>query len=115
MTEANRQAIKAAAALREKSGPLATSPVKVAPDILKKYEGVYAITPDFALTVTLEGDKLMVQATGQQKLQLSPETETKFSVTGVDAQLTFAGDKNGKAELVILHQNGANQVATRQQ
>lgn len=92
----------------------ASSIVKTAPKGLKKYEGVYAITPQFALTVTLERGNLIVQATDQQKLQLSPESETKFSVKGVDAQITFAGEKNGKAEMLILHQNGANQVATRQ-
>jgi len=102
-------------AMEEKSEPSTAAPiVQLAPEALKKYEGVYAITPQFALTVTLEGDKLMVQATGQQKLQLDPESETKFSCRAVDAQVTFAGDKNGKAELLILHQNGANQVATRQ-
>ncbi len=105
MTEANRDAIKAAAA---------SPAVQVAPEALKKYEGVYAITPQFALTITLEGDKLNVQATGQQKLQLAPESETKFSVQGVDAQLTFVPGKEGNFEMLILHQNGANQVATRQ-
>ncbi|HVT28186.1 MAG TPA: serine hydrolase [Lacipirellulaceae bacterium] len=89
--------------------------VKVAPEVLKKYEGVYAITPQFALTVTLEGNKLMVQATGQQKFQIYPESRTKFFYKVVDAQLTFVPGKNGKAEMVILHQNGANQVATRRQ
>jgi len=29
-------------------------------DVLKSYEGVYAITPQFALTVTLDGDTLTV-------------------------------------------------------
>jgi len=93
--------------------PVALPIVQVAPEVLKKYEGVYAITPDFALTVTLEEDKLMVQATGQQKLPVYPESETKFFYKVVDAQLTFAGEKNDKAAMVILHQNGANQVATR--
>jgi hypothetical protein len=32
----------------------------------------------------------------------------------LDAQITFAGEKNGKAEMLILHQDGANQVAMRQ-
>jgi hypothetical protein len=115
MTEANRQAIKAAAAAREKIEPRAASPVvKVTPEVLAKYEGVYAITPQFALTVTREGTKLMVQATGQQKFEVYPESETKFFYKVVDAQLTFVGDKNGQAEMLILHQNGANQVATRQ-
>ena len=105
MTSANCSAITAAAQARA---------VQIAPEVLQSYEGVYAISPQFALTVTLEGDKLMVQATGQQKLQVYPESATKFAYKVVDAQLTFAGDKQGKAELLILHQNGANQVATRQ-
>lgn len=102
-------------ALGEKVEPSTPTPiVQVAPEVLEKYEGVYAITPQFALTVTLEGDKLMVQATGQQKFQVYPESEKKFFYKVVDAQLTFVGDKKGRAELLILHQNGVNQVATRQ-
>jgi CubicO group peptidase (beta-lactamase class C family) len=112
MTEANRQAIKASAGQSEPA--IAAPVIEVAPEVLKKYEGVYAINPQFAITVTLEGNQLVVQATGQQKLHVHPESQTKFSVNGVDAQLTFAGDKNGKAELLILHQNGINQVANRQ-
>jgi CubicO group peptidase (beta-lactamase class C family) len=102
-------------AFGERIEPSTTSPItaQVAPEVLKRYVGVYAITPQFALTVTLEGDKLMVQATGQQKFQVYPESETKFFYKVVDAQLRFVGDKNGKAELLILHQNGTNQVATR--
>lgn len=113
MTEANRRAIKAAAREDEPSAD-ASSVAKVPPEVLKKYEGVYAITPQFALTITCEGDQLSVQATGQQKLELIAESETKFACKLVDAQLTFAGEKDGKAEMVILHQNGANQVAMRQ-
>lgn len=87
--------------------------VEVAPEVLKAYEGVYAITPQFALTVTLEKGKLMVQATGQQKFQVYPESEKKFFYKVVNAQLTFVTDKNGKAEKLILHQNGVDQVAKR--
>ena len=88
--------------------------VKVAPEVLKSYEGVYAISPQFALTVTLEKRKLMVQATGQQKFQVYPESEKKFFYKVVNAQLTFVTNENGKAEKLILHQNGADQVAKRQ-
>ena len=88
--------------------------VKVAPEVLKSYQGVYAITPQFALTVTLEKGKLMVQATGQQKFQVYPESEKKFFYKVVNAQLTFVTGKSGKAERLILHQNGIDQVAARQ-
>ncbi len=111
MTEANRQAIKAAA---EKTEPPTASPlVRVAPEVLEKYEGVYEITPQFAMTVTLEDGKLIVQATGQGKLFLDGESATKFSCRGVDAQITFVKDDSGKFSRLILHQNGANQVAMR--
>jgi CubicO group peptidase (beta-lactamase class C family) len=81
---------------------------------LESYEGVYAITPDFAMTVTLEDGQLMVQATGQQKLEVYAETQTKFFLKVVDAQLTFVPGNDGKAKQLILHQNGLDQVAKRQ-
>jgi D-alanyl-D-alanine-carboxypeptidase/D-alanyl-D-alanine-endopeptidase len=102
-------------ALGEKVEPPKPAPVvQVAPELLQKYVGDYAITPQFVLAVTLEDGKLMVQATGQPKFRVYSESETKFSLKVVDAQITFAGDKNGKAEMLILHQDGANQVAMRQ-
>lgn len=88
--------------------------VQVAPEVLESYEGDYAITPQFVLTITHEGDKLMVQATGQQKLQLDPESEAKFVCKAVDAYLFFVADKSGKTKYLVLHQNGANRRATRQ-
>jgi CubicO group peptidase (beta-lactamase class C family) len=81
---------------------------------LESYEGVYAITPQFAMTVTVEDGQLIVQATGQQKFEVYAETPTKFFLKAVDAQLTFVKGENGKAERLILHQNGLDQVAKRQ-
>ena len=48
----------------------------------------------------------MVQATGQAKLELFPESPTKFFLKGVDAQVTFVKDGLGKATRLILHQGG---------
>ena len=80
--------------------------VKVAPEVLKSYEGTYALSLFFAITVTVEDGKLMAQATGQQKCQIFPESETEFFYKVVDAQITFVKDKNGKVEKLILHQGG---------
>ena len=80
---------------------------------LNSYEGTYALSPVFALTVTVEEGKLMVQATGQQKLEVFAESPTKFFYKVVDAELTFEPAKDGKAESVTLHQNGLNQKAKR--
>jgi serine-type D-Ala-D-Ala carboxypeptidase/endopeptidase len=94
--------------------PKQREPVEVALDTLKSYEGTYAITPQFALTVTVEDGKLMVQATGQSKLQVYAESPTEFFYKVVDAQLTFEPGPDGKAKSVTLHQNGADMKAQRQ-
>ncbi|MCI0333138.1 MAG: serine hydrolase [Planctomycetes bacterium] len=93
--------------------PKKRTEMKVDPKVLEAYAGVFAITPQFALTVTVEDGKLMVQATGQSKLALFPESKTKFFLRAVDAQITFVPDKNGKVNELILHQNGIDQTAKR--
>lgn len=80
--------------------------VKVDPSIFATYVGDYEIAPNFILTVTKEGDKLMGQATGQGKLELEPVSETQFVVPRVNANVTFEKDSEGKVTGLILDQNG---------
>jgi hypothetical protein len=87
--------------------------VEVAPEVLEKFVGVFAISPQFALTITLEGDQLMVQSTGQQRFPLLPKSETHFYSKDIDAQLHFVADHNGNFNYVVLYQNGEIQTATR--
>ena len=61
------------------------------------------------MTITLEGDRLMAQLTGQGKLPIFPQSETLFFLKVVDAQLEFAADGSS----VVLHQNGRDQKANR--
>lgn len=76
------------------------------PDLLNAYVGAYQLAPSFMLEVTREGDRLFVQATGQSKLQVFPESESDFFYKVVDAQLTFVRDAAGKVTGLVLHQNG---------
>ena len=80
--------------------------VKVAPEVLKQYEGVYALSLFFGITVTVENGKLMAQATGQDKVQIYPESESKFFYKVVDAQIEFTKGKDGQVDKLVLHQNG---------
>ena len=67
------------AALGAKPGPIELRTTKdVRPEVLKSYEGTYALSLLFAITITVEDGKLMAQATGQEKCQIFPESETKF-------------------------------------
>jgi CubicO group peptidase (beta-lactamase class C family) len=80
--------------------------IKLAPDVLKQFEGTYALSLLFAITITTEDGKLMAQATGQEKAQIFPESETKFFYKIVDAQIDFEKGKDGNVEKLVLHQNG---------
>jgi hypothetical protein len=87
--------------------------VAIDPKLLVGYAGKYQLKLDFVMTVTNEGGHLFVQATGQQKLELFPESNRDFFIKTVDAQITFETDASGRAGSLVLHQNGANQVARR--
>jgi hypothetical protein len=85
----------------------------VDPKIYDAYVGQYRFTPLFVIAVTRDGDRLMVQATGQPQLEVFPESETKFFLTVVDAQITFERNPAGEVTHLILHQNGVDQKAKR--
>jgi CubicO group peptidase (beta-lactamase class C family) len=80
---------------------------------LTSYVGTYQLAPKVKMTMTLDGDRMMTQLSGQQKLQVFPEADGKFFLKVVDAQLEFVKDPNGKVTDVILHQNGRDQKAPR--
>ncbi len=86
--------------------PAVRKTVNVDPKTLASYEGTYALSLFFAITITLEDGRLMAQATGQDKFQVFPESETKFFYKVVDAQITFEKGNDGKFDKLILHQNG---------
>ncbi|MEW6213019.1 MAG: serine hydrolase [Acidobacteriota bacterium] len=84
--------------------------IKVDPKVLDEYAGEYQLAPGFTITVTREGDKLMGQATGQPKFELFAESQAKFFLKVVDAQVTFVRDAGGKVTHLILHQGGDNEA-----
>ena len=80
--------------------------VAVAVEILETYVGDYELSPEFSVVVTLEDEALFVQATGQSKLRVFAESETKFFLRVVEAQISFALDDSGAVTGMILHQGG---------
>jgi hypothetical protein len=87
--------------------------ITVSPSILAQYPGTYELQPGFDLVVTLEGSILMTQATGQNKVQVFPETETKFFLKVTDAQIEFFKDAKGAVTHLVLHQGPAEIKALR--
>jgi CubicO group peptidase (beta-lactamase class C family) len=89
--------------------------IELPTDILSQCVGTYELRPGFDLVITLEGDQLMSQATGQGKLPVFPETESKFFLKVVDAQLEFFKDESGKVSYLVLHQGPAEIKALRKE
>jgi hypothetical protein len=73
---------------------------------LETYVGTYELKPGFDLAITLEGDQLMSQATGQGRAPVFPEAEAKFFLKVVDAQIEFFKDAKGAVTHLVLYQGG---------
>ena len=80
--------------------------ITLAPNVLSRYLGTYQLAPTFAITVTLEGDQLITQATGQSKVPIFPESETMFFSKVVDAEIEFLRNDKGEVTAMVLHQGG---------
>jgi len=85
---------------------------KVDPKILDSYVGAYQLSRA-AFTITRHGDQLSVQLTGQPAFPMFPESDKKFFLKVVDAQIAFDVDSQGKPAQLTLYQNGLEQTAKR--
>jgi CubicO group peptidase (beta-lactamase class C family) len=88
--------------------------VNVPLKVLESYVGTYRMAPDFAFTVTLEDGQLQVQATGQRKTALWPESESTFFPKVVEAKFEFVKDAAGKVTHLVLYQGGRQMKAIRE-
>ncbi len=86
---------------------------RVDPAVYDAYVGQYELAPGFVLTVTREGDRLMTQATGQQKIEIFPISETEFFPKVVDARITFVRGADGKVDSLVLKQGGRDMPGKR--
>ncbi len=89
--------------------------VKIEPEILKNYEGVYELQPNFDITITTKGNQIFAVATGQQQLEIFAENETTFFIKEIQAQLVFKTDDSGLAKSVTLFQSGQQMEGMRKE
>lgn len=93
--------------------PPARVATKVDPRVFDQYAGQYEITPALIITITREGDKLMMQATGQAKYELLPENEITFFVKGQTSQVIFVKDQKGQVTHLIARQPDGQELKVR--
>lgn len=100
-------------AVRVSDVPPAPAVATVSPAVYDAYVGDYELRPGFVMSVTREGDHLMTQATGQQKIEIFPLSETEFFPKVVEARIVFVRGADGKVDQLILKQGGRDMPAKR--
>jgi serine-type D-Ala-D-Ala carboxypeptidase/endopeptidase len=80
---------------------------------LAQYVGTYELAPGKNLAIRLDGSQLNAQLPGQGPLPMFAESETRFFLKAVDAQLEFGKGAAGAVTHVVLHQNGIDQKGRR--
>lgn len=74
--------------------------------IFDRYVGEYELAPGFIIKVWREKKTFKAQATGQPFFEIFAESENKFFLKVVDAQIEFNKDESGNATSMILFQGG---------
>jgi beta-lactamase regulating signal transducer with metallopeptidase domain len=85
------------------------------PSRFDKFVGNYQHekAPNMFFTLTREGEHFYSRLTGQPNVEIFPESDTKFFVKVVPAQLSFNLDTSGNVIGLVLHQNGREQLFRR--
>lgn len=80
---------------------------------LETYVGIYELSLGMRNTIRLVDGALTTQLTGQRPLQLFAESETKFFLKVVDAQVEFIRDESGRVTDLVMYQNGRSRKVPR--
>lgn len=80
--------------------------ITLAPEILTAYKGTYELQPSFHIEVTVNGNRIFAQATGQPDFELFAETEDTFFVKVVPAKVKFNKNADGSIKSLTLLQGG---------
>jgi len=80
---------------------------------LSKYVGTYELGPGVNMMMRLDGDRLTTQLTGQREIPVFAESETKFFLKVVDAQVEFFMDASGAVTHAVMYQNGRERKVPR--
>ena len=72
--------------------------------------GQYSLdaAPTFVVTFLRRGDRYFTQATGQPEFEIKPTSDSTFSLSVVEASITFHREADGTVKHITLHQNGAH-------
>jgi len=81
--------------------------VKVNPKIFEAYAGQYQPNPSLVVTVTPEGEKLMMRQGSSEKQELVPESESSFFMpSNREVTYSFVKDEKGQVTHLVVQREG---------
>ena len=98
---------------KQYESPTERQAIKLDPTKYDHFVGSYVLDPSFMIAVTKEGDRLMVQGSAQGKIEIFPESETRFFSNGLDARINFVKNASGRVTQLILQQGGSDLQALK--
>ena len=81
--------------------------------VLSQYVGTYRLGPNVDVVITLEGDRLMGEPTGQPKEQLYAEAEGHFFLKTFNGQIEFIKNTDAQITGLLFRQAGRELRAPR--
>ncbi len=90
--------------------PVVKKEVKLSDNVLNRYVGEYKLPNGFSIAVSNEGNKLFALAQGdQEKVELTPESETKFFLKGPDTAIEFI-QEDGVVKYMFVDLQGGQKL-----
>lgn len=102
-----RHLLNASYPMAKVTPPTEHTAITLDPKVFDRYVGAYQLDPGALMAITRDGGQFYAQLTGQPRFEIFPESDRKFFLKVVDAQITFDTDK------LTLHQNGRDMPAKR--
>ncbi len=96
-------------------GKTLTNEIKLSDKLLKQYTGEYALDAQHTAIISLDNGRLQIesQSGGLPRSPLFAETENKFLLKVVKAEVEFVRDTAGNVTQLIVHVNGQDQVCKK--
>jgi hypothetical protein len=86
--------------------------IRLSPQLLASYAGVYELAPGRQVVVRATGDLLFVQGLNEPKLPLLAQSETQFMSTATPNGFEFVKDGRGTVTLIV-HGDGEQKAVRK--
>src|SRR5262245_52085443 len=87
--------------------------VRLRPQLLETYAGVYELSPGREVVMSVTSDLLFIQGLNEPKLPLVAQSETQFMSTATPTGFEFVKDAQGRVTHLIVRGAGGDQKAVR--